>query len=440
MQQPQELLTPRNFYQNFLELIEDYEQNKQFDFLKTTPVPEAAPIRVAAPVENNNNVEGDANALGELDWDVRPPAVRPQQSSFGAFWTSVKKAAAKATAYKTAVHSPLIKFVAAEMQDILRQEGEPIKKMTDLTILFHGLHCYVMTATHSKELRDLLETLNRKIWMGTQQIRMQRHGQMLLLRDIEHPHEVRVQGQPQMLREIENPHENEGHPDDRPPVLARQFPPVTYSGPKHLANEADRRLFMTPLENYKAQLRTAIGDVEDHITLPEQEAFIDRYAVQIQRAYELMCHNTTEASKADFREHYKFDVFAKYDPNRTAHLKDPTACYTLITNYDLWHYRVREYGDPRTTLEIDDEIARRRAEGGNLDLQGNSLQRAWAYNQIAVEIMTPRADMGPSYNRTLVMLDREAFNLPQNVINPAPDLAEEMRGDFDQPQGGRLGQ
>lgn len=401
MQQPQELLTPRAFYNLFLALSDDYQQNKVPSFLKSTPVQEDVNVQ---------------DVPREADWDERPLNVKPKQSTLGAFFSasldSAKRVAAKVTV--KAVHSPLIKFVAEEMEAILREESGPIKKMADMIILFHGLHCYVATVTHSKELRDLLNTLNRKIWMNTQHANIQ-------------PQRLMPRG------DVENPNEVEDYHEDVPRDRKPELPLNTYTGPKHIVSEADRRQFMTPLENYKAQLRAEIRDVGNLFYLPEQEAFFDRYAVQIQRAYELMCHNTTEVSKADFRENYKFDAIAKYDPNRPALLKDPTACYSLITKYDLWHYRVRdsEDQDPRTTADISAELTQRRNQAGNIDLQGNSLQRAWAYNQIAVELMQPRADMGPSYNPMLASLllrhDREAFNLPPRLIHEVLVLQREER-------------
>jgi len=61
-------------------------------------------------------------------------------------------------------HSAAINLVIEEMADILRKEGSAVKKMTDLVILFHGLHCHIRTGTHSKDLLPLLDAVNNRLW------------------------------------------------------------------------------------------------------------------------------------------------------------------------------------------------------------------------------------------------------------------------------------
>ena len=96
-------------------------------------------------------------AVAPVEDEVGELPEKQRQGSFSAFFTKSYHATSayvkqKATDVKKvavkAKHSTVIQFVSEEMEDILRQQASAVKKMTDLSILLHGLHYYITMQTN----------------------------------------------------------------------------------------------------------------------------------------------------------------------------------------------------------------------------------------------------------------------------------------------------
>jgi hypothetical protein len=145
------LLTPIGLQQYLL---------AQFDFYCNDKKPEALKANKEAPALGSST-----ELLEEFKKDKKATASK----FFGAAGAFFKKTASLAYDHAKRTHASTTEFVANEMEHILRQPCSALKKMTDLTILFHGLYNYMATR-NSKELKPLLEEVMRSLWAGTPQI------------------------------------------------------------------------------------------------------------------------------------------------------------------------------------------------------------------------------------------------------------------------------
>lgn len=101
---------------------------------------------------------------------AEPAAQKSSQESkssstrfFGSIKTFIKEKAALAIEHTFSTHATTIKFVREQMQEILRQEGSALKKMTDITILFYGLCSYISTR-NSVNLHNALLKIEHLLW------------------------------------------------------------------------------------------------------------------------------------------------------------------------------------------------------------------------------------------------------------------------------------
>jgi hypothetical protein len=120
--------------------------------------PEALKDKAEAPV---------LGARSEVLDDFKKDKKATANKILGAVGFFIKRTVAVAYEH-TRTHTATTEFVANEMADIMRQPCSALKKMTDLTILLHGLRKYISTR-NSKDLRDLLDDALESLWAGTPQ-------------------------------------------------------------------------------------------------------------------------------------------------------------------------------------------------------------------------------------------------------------------------------
>lgn len=140
------LLTAHELQAMLLQIFEDYRNSRKPSFLIDKPA--------AVPVLHSDDELAD-------EAQDAPKSTPGVLGTIGSFFKSV---AVLAIEHGTRKHSTLTKFITEEMADILNQRGaSPLKVMTDLTILYHGLRLYMLTR-HSVTLSPLLDNVNQMIW------------------------------------------------------------------------------------------------------------------------------------------------------------------------------------------------------------------------------------------------------------------------------------
>jgi hypothetical protein len=277
-----------------------------------------------------------------------------------------------------AKHLTVIQFVSEEMEDILRQDDSAVKKMTDLTILLHGLHYYITMGTHSQSLRPLLLDVCQRLWSCTK-------------------------GLPISAERL-----------NQYQAAAAVAQEIDANALKFLPEGADRRPYIVLMQRYIAQLRAA-----SNMLMLEQIMFVNRYKVQIQQVYELLLNNATPAQKAEFAKTRSTPV-TSYLANNAQIYNRGEDYLKQITNYDLWQYRSREVDQAVSPVETMGVLQEQRRESGLNDQYGHSLQRTWANMQLIVEMNRPIASMSGEYDVYLRdFLPRSEYTL--EVANIAND-------------------
>lgn len=321
-----------------------------------------------------------------VEQDLVPVDELPEKQKQGYISAFFKKSYHATSAYvkKVAVkakHLTVIEFVSEEIDDILRQEASPVKKMVDLSILFHGLHYYITVGTHSKSLRPLLFDVCQRLWSCTQGVNLS----------------------PVRIAEYQ---EN-----------AALAPQIDDNALRFLPEGVDRRPYIPLISSYIAQLRAA-----SNILRMEQIMFVTRYSVQIQRVYELLLNNTTPVQKAEFAKTRSTPV-TPYLANNALIDSRGVDYLKKITNYDLWQYRSREIDHVVSPVETMEVLQSMRIQHGVNDQFGHNLQRTWSNMQLMVEMNRPVASMNgismkTEYNDYLAALPRSEYTLEAaNIAN-----------------------
>lgn len=144
----EDLLTPVSLHHLMLAQFERYRNQKKPQLLKdNSSVPAMAEAHDFAP-----------------EFEEPPKSAFNKAGEYAGFF--LKKAASEVYEYAICTHTSLTKFVEKEMESILLQSASAAKKMTDLTILFYGLHAYIATRK-SVDLRKLLDEVDKRLWEGT---------------------------------------------------------------------------------------------------------------------------------------------------------------------------------------------------------------------------------------------------------------------------------
>lgn len=87
---------------------------------------------------------------------------------FDSFGDDVKKFATEKYGKIVLKHGKIVEFMKCEMQEILCAQASAIKKMTDLSILLHGVEYYLSTLEgHDQFFKLLLDEVVGLLWMGT---------------------------------------------------------------------------------------------------------------------------------------------------------------------------------------------------------------------------------------------------------------------------------
>ncbi len=87
---------------------------------------------------------------------------------FDSFGDDVKKFATEKYSKVVLKHGKVVEFMKFEMQDILSAQAGAIKKMTDLSILLHGVDYYMSTLEEPDQFfKMLLDEVVGLLWMGT---------------------------------------------------------------------------------------------------------------------------------------------------------------------------------------------------------------------------------------------------------------------------------
>ncbi len=147
-QQTKLLLTPVGLYNLLNQQFIAYNQQKLPGVLKPKPVDAVA----ATPKETSAS---------------------PAKASFIKFFDSLAadvKKVAVVTIEKNLKHALVIRFMQNEMEDILSKPGSAHKKMTDLTILFYGMHDFILEPFLEPSdpiFCELLKDVHIKLWTGT---------------------------------------------------------------------------------------------------------------------------------------------------------------------------------------------------------------------------------------------------------------------------------
>jgi hypothetical protein len=145
------LLTPIGLQQYLLAQFDSYCNDKK---------PEALKVNAEVPALGTSK-----EVLEEFKRDKKTAASK----FLGAAGAFFKKTASLAYDHANRTHASTTEFIANEMEHILGQHCSALKKMTDLTILFHGLYNYMATR-NSKDLKPLLEEVMQSLWAGTPQV------------------------------------------------------------------------------------------------------------------------------------------------------------------------------------------------------------------------------------------------------------------------------
>lgn len=354
-------LTPVGLQQLLLQQFDIYLHQKVPSFLKSNDeAPVEAPVEAPALVAVADN----------------EAVAQPQAATKSSFWKMFDQASAKAKqlaadAKKAAVesfgqtrtHSSQVKLVIEEMEDILRKEGSAVKKMTDLTILFHGLHCHIRTGTHSKDLLPLLDAVNNRLWGCTPALQL----------------------------------------DERPIEVANSANAIPSAEIAH----NDAPVNPTPyrrVQLYKRQIQNLTG-----ARRVEQLAFIDKYQMQIMRAHDLVC-NPDRAKK------YVHDSTARYvcpPDGYTAAYNGIIERFGPLTWYELWQYRCTEDNSQNKTEQLKQYLQQRLDETSNEeDSFWGRIPNVFAYAQVAIEMAKPLSSMGNTYNSFLANIAQDQYTLP----------------------------
>jgi hypothetical protein len=142
-----ELLTPVALQRLLLQKFEEYLNGRKPEFLKD---------------------HSDSPAVGGQEQQEQRPkdeATSPPSSLFGSTVSYFKKKATQVYEHAARTHATIIEFMREEMEDILRQQGSSLKKMTDLSILFYGLCSYISTR-NSVDLHNALGEIEQRLWAG----------------------------------------------------------------------------------------------------------------------------------------------------------------------------------------------------------------------------------------------------------------------------------
>jgi hypothetical protein len=241
-----ELLTPVALQRLLLQKFEEYLNGRKPEFMKD---------------QSETAIEGGQ------DQSPKEEAKSPSSSFFGSAASYLKKKATQVFEHAARTHATTVEFMREEMEDILRQEGSSLKKMTDLTILFYGLCSYISTR-NSVDLHNALGEIEQLLWAGVPFVKKY---------DVVSTQVKRFVEESQRQTNSLNLHIS------RSPNLSNiQDPAITFAYTNFLGEQ---------LQRSKAQ------DSPDKVQADRLQ-FLVLFAAQIARAHQLISLNSTLLSKA----------------------------------------------------------------------------------------------------------------------------------------------
>lgn len=328
--------TPISFCALLCEQFQLYTEEKLPDFLKTKAK--------GAPELAIQGGEGEAGGIKARFWAFKSFAMDKMREQ----------------SRKFATHTSVFKFVLAEMRDIMEQSQDlsPIKKMADLTILFHAFHCYIATETHSKELLPLLDSVNEALWACTPAV-----------------------------------------------AFNREFGPQVQVG--GASNAGDQKQIKDIDSNYQLYIETQ--EKKLGFKRPHRSEFLNRYTAQIQAAFGMISCNTTDAAQAIFFANPSQKFAYQFITDRASFCKDDNGQPSLY--YYRAQFRTKDPRDYRNAREFSNDFKEANIRLQNQNASEIDLHRACAKLQFTMEFTMPTASMGPAYDSFLadILLDQYNF-------------------------------